>query len=473
MHSGKPRRTTFVASRVRAGFCFPMFTATVGLPAEIWNVPEFNVYLRAVERGEVDCIVVYKVDRLSRSLIDFARIMDVLERHDCSFVSVTQQFNTSHSMGRLTLNILLSFAQFEREIIAERTRDKVIAARKKGKWTSGYPILGYDIAKDKRLLVNREEAQMVREIFDLYLRHEGTLPVLKELQKRGWKTKSWESKNGKAMGGQPFSKQRTYILLTNPLYMGKVRVGNNLCDGEHEAIIDEGTFEQVRNVLKRNRTNGGVQVQNRHGALLKGLLFDAQSGYALSHTFSKKGNKLYRYYVNLQANKEGKAATSLPAAEIETFVVGQIQAIGSDAKLQQAVFEESLRDFEERSQSLESDRKRIFSEIERLTVEIRDATAQGDATRLALLREKSSSAEETLNHLISERRRLDAIKMSDDDIRGAMESFNPCWEQMTTRERAQLLELLVEKMLVDSENGKIAIQFQPYGIHALLKGGAA
>lgn len=435
--------------------------------------PGVKRLLQAVERGEVDCIVVYKVDRLSRSLIDFARIMEVLERHNCSFVSVTQQFNTSHSMGRLTLNILLSFAQFEREIIAERTRDKIVAARKKGKWTGGYPILGYNIAKDKRILVNREEARMVREIYDLYLQHHSTLPIVKELQKRGWRTKTWESKTGKRMGGQPFTKQRVYAILTNPLYMGKVRVGDMLFDGEHEAIIDEATFERVRDIMEHNCNNGGVQVRNRHGALLKGLLFDAQSGYALSHTFSKKGNKLYRYYVNLQANKEGKPAPSLPAAEIEAFVVGRVEAIGSDAKLQQSVFDESVRDYDERSQKLESERKRVFGEIERITNEIHDAASQDDAVRLAQLREKSSAAEERLNHLIAERKRLDALRMTEGEVREAMASFSPCWEQMVTRERTRLLELLIEKVLVDSENGKIAIKFRPCGIHALLKGAAA
>ena len=135
-------------------------------------------------------------------------------------------------MGRLTLNILLSFAQFEREIISERTRDKVIAARKKGKWTGGYPVIGYDISQDKKLALNLEEAKVVREIFDLYLRHEATLPVVKECKSRGWLTKEWLTKRGRKMGGQPFNKDRVYNLLTNPIYIGKVRVGETLIEGD-------------------------------------------------------------------------------------------------------------------------------------------------------------------------------------------------------------------------------------------------
>src|SRR5690606_34566123 len=159
-------------------------------------------------------VVVYKVDRLSRSLMDFARMMETFEKHGISFVSVTQQFNTTQSMGRLTLNILLSFAQFEREIISERTRDKIAAARRKGKWAGGRPILGYDVDRSgPRLVVNDEEAERVRTIFDLYLEKESLLKVVAELDRRGWHTKCWTSTSGKVHGGIPFDKARVRDLL--------------------------------------------------------------------------------------------------------------------------------------------------------------------------------------------------------------------------------------------------------------------
>src|SRR5438477_143918 len=169
-----------------------------------------------IEAGRIDCVVVYKVDQLSRSLLDFSRLMGIFEKRDVNLVSVTQQFNTTTSMGRLTLNVLLSFAQFEREIIAERTRDKIAATRRKGKWAGGYPLLGYDVdPRGGRLLVNEDEAVRVRAIFELYLEKQSLLPVVEELARRGWVGKRWFNRKGKERGGQPFTRTSLHRLLTN------------------------------------------------------------------------------------------------------------------------------------------------------------------------------------------------------------------------------------------------------------------
>src|SRR5690242_484799 len=178
--------------------------------------PALRRLLADIEAGKIDAVIVYKVDRLSRSLLDFARLMELFERHRVSFVSITQQFNSATSMGRLVLNVLLSFAQFEREIIAERTRDKIAATRRKGKWAGGRPLLGYDVdPRGGRLLVNVEEAQRVRAIFGLYLEHGGLLPVVQELERRGWANKRWQTKKGQQRGGRPFTKTSLHRLLTN------------------------------------------------------------------------------------------------------------------------------------------------------------------------------------------------------------------------------------------------------------------
>ena len=169
--------------------------------------PAAQRLMKDVEAGKIDCIVVYKVDRLSRSLMDFARIMEVLEKHNVSFVSVTQQFNTATSMGRLVLNVLLSFAQFEREIISERTRDKIAAARRRGKWSGGRPVLGYDVV-DTKLIVNEEEARRVRAIFKCYLEHEALIATVKELDRRGWMTKLWITRKGTEHGQRQENAQR-------------------------------------------------------------------------------------------------------------------------------------------------------------------------------------------------------------------------------------------------------------------------
>src|SRR5450432_2381139 len=186
--------------------------------------PALGRLLKGVEAGELDCVVVYKVDRLSRSLLDFTRLLSVFEEHKVSFVAVTQQFNTSTSLGRLTLNILLSFAQFERELIGERTRDKVSAARRKGKWVGGYPVLGYDVdPAGGRLLVNESEAERVREIFTLFEENRSVRETLSEIGRRGWQLKSWTLKTGQFRSGGPFELTSLRRLLTNILYTGSIR----------------------------------------------------------------------------------------------------------------------------------------------------------------------------------------------------------------------------------------------------------
>ena len=235
--------------------------------------PALERLLADIRGGAVECVVVYKVDRLSRSLIDFARIIEIFEKHNVSFVSVTQQFNTTNSLGRLTLNILLSFAQFEREIIAERTRDKISAARRKGKWIGGRPVLGYDIdPRSSRLTINADEAIQVRTIFQLYLEYNVLLPVVREIHRRGWRTKQWVTRKGVTHGGKPFTKGRLFRLLTNPIYIGKIDFKKQTYDGEHEAIVEVAIWESVQHILQQNGRDGGAEVRDSYSALLKGLL---------------------------------------------------------------------------------------------------------------------------------------------------------------------------------------------------------
>jgi site-specific DNA recombinase len=211
--------------------------------------------LRDIAAGRVDCVVVYKVDRLSRSLVDFAKMMETLEQHQVAFVSVTQQFN------------LLSFAQFEREIISERTRDKIAAARRKGKWAGGMPLLGYDVEpRSSKLVVNAAEARRVRAIFTLYLQHEGLLPVLAELQRRGWRNKRWRTRKGSWRGGKPFTRNTLRQLLSNVTYRGQIRYRQEVHPGEHAAIVDASLWEQVQALLQDHRPRQGARLGN--GALL-------------------------------------------------------------------------------------------------------------------------------------------------------------------------------------------------------------
>src|SRR5690349_13942242 len=297
--------------------------------------PALQRLLADIAAGQVDCVVVYKVDRLSRSLLDFARLMDTFDQHRVAFVSVTQQFNTATSMGRLVLNVLLSFAQFEREIIAERTRDKVAATRRKGKWSGGTPLLGYDLdPRGGRLVVNEDEAERVRAIFALYLEHQALLPVVQELARRGWVGKRWQTRNGRQRGGRPFTKTSLYRLLTNVLYAGKVRYKDETHDGEQPALIDADTFQRVQALLRSHGPEVGPPSVHRFTALLKGLLRCVCCNCAMTpaHT-TRKGGLRYRYYTCVQAQKSGWQncpSKSIPAQSIEQLVIEQIQRLGRD-----------------------------------------------------------------------------------------------------------------------------------------------
>src|SRR5262249_52206501 len=294
--------------------------------------PALARLLANIEAGRIDAVIVYKVDRFSRSLLDFAKMMELFERHQVAFVSVTQQFHTGTSMGRLILNVLLSFAQFEREIIAERTRDKIGAARKKGKWSGGMPRLGYDVDPQlKKLVVNEKEAALVRAIFQLYLEHQALRPVVQELERRGWVNKRWVSRRGGPRGGRPFTKPRLYELLTNVLYAGKVKHKNEVHEGEHPAIVDMAVWEQVQAHLREHGRGGAAVARNHSGALLKGLLHCVPCGSAMTPAHAtKNGSKRYRYYTCSSAQRRGWhtcPSPSLPVAEIERFILEQLHRI--------------------------------------------------------------------------------------------------------------------------------------------------
>ena len=307
--------------------------------------PALKRLLNDIEAGKVDCVIVYKVDRLSRSLIDFARMMEVFEKGKVSFVAVTQQINTGTSMGRLMLNVLLSFAQFERELVSERTKDKIAAARRKGKWAGGHPLLGYDAVKSPggtKLVVNEDEAVQARQIFDLYLEHQGLIPTLTDLDTRNIVAKRWTTRKGHQRGGKRFNKYTLYTLLKNPVYLGKVTHKDQVYPGEHTAIIHPAIFERVQKLLRTNGRGGpaAAVVRNRNGALLKGLLRCKACGCSMGHTYSSKGNVRYRYYVCLNAVKRGWhtcPSKSVPAEQIERFVIDHVHAMCPDNQAAKAL----------------------------------------------------------------------------------------------------------------------------------------
>jgi site-specific DNA recombinase len=368
--------------------------------------PALKRLMADIAAGKVDCVVVYKVDRLSRSLLDFAGMMQTFETHKVAFVSVTQQFNTASSMGRLVLNVLLSFAQFEREIISERTRDKIAATRRKGKWTGGQPILGYDVdPHSRKLVVNAVEAERVRAIFALYLEHGSLLPVVRELDRRGWFNKQWTTRKGTERGGKPFNRTNLYHLLTNVAYTGKVRYKAEVHAGEHAGILDPAIFDRTQALLRRNGSTGGAIVRNQFGAVLKGLLRCVPCGCAMtpSHT-TRNGARRYRYYVCSSAQKRGWAtcpSKSIPADPIEAFVVNQIRAVGRDPALLHEVLGQARAQGKARTAELDAEERGLMRdqnawhrEATRLSALLRPGEDNGElVARLAELHERIAKAE--------------------------------------------------------------------------------
>ncbi len=372
--------------------------------------PALARLLSDIEAGAVDAVVVYKIDRLSRSIADFVRLMETFDRREVAFVSVTQQFNTSTSVGRLTLNLLTVFAQFERETISERTRDKMRAARRRGKFTGGGLLLGYDRAPEgRRLVVNEVEADRVRAIFDLYLERRSLTAVVGEVKSRGWTTKSWATKADRVVPPRPMTRDYIAHLLRNPAYVGKVRIDGETFPAEHAPIVKEDTFAHAQELLTHHGTTGGRDVRNRHHMMLTGLIRCASCDRPMIPTYTKRTNRLYRYYVCRRTREEGWnacATKSVAAEEIERLVAGQIRAVGRDPE----VFEATLA---------------------------------------------------------AARARADGSRVEAQDLRRALGLWDDVWGALTPREQARVMALLVETVAYDGATGSAALTFRPSGIRAL------
>jgi site-specific DNA recombinase len=408
---------SYIASQKGEGWvCLPDRYDDGGYTGGNTERPGLQRLMADIEAGKIDAVIVYKVDRLSRSLLDFARMMSSFESKSVSFVSVTQHFNTTQSMGRLTLNILLSFAQFERELVSERTRDKIAASRRRGMWMGGHPILGYDLDfKGGRLTVNEAEAERIRTIHAIYLKRRSLLDTARELNGRGWTTKRWTTGAGVTRGGAAFDKGNLHKLLTNVLYLGKVRYKDEVHAGQHPAIVEEAVWTRTQALLKANGRNGGTTVRNKHGALLKGLLRCGPCRCAMTHTYTvKSGGRAYRYYACVGGQKRGKGACPsrpLPADQIERLIVERVRLAGRDPEVRAAVLDQLRR---------------------------------GGGTK--------------------------AVKA---DVDAALGGFDGIWQRLSPRERERVLRLLVERVEYDAAKGSVRVTFRDGGPKVLLAGGEA
>jgi len=470
---------SFIASQKQEGWvALPARYDDGGFSGGNLERPAMKRLVADIEAGLVDCVVVYKVDRLSRSLLDFARIMGTFDEKGVSFVSVTQQFNTTHSMGRLTLNILLSFAQFEREIIGERIRDKIAAQRRRGKWAGGIPVLGYDVDRSgpsPKLVVNAEEAARVRRIFAMYLEHESLMPVVHELERRDWRMKTWRTKSGKERGGRDFDKSSLHAMLTNTLYVGRIRHKTKTFAGQHQPIVEQSVFDQVQAMLRSHSNGRGKHVVNKYEALLRGLLYCPLCNRAMVHNVVRREAKIYRYYTCQTAIKRGRTkcgSPTLPAGEMEDAVVDHIRCIATDGELRRDVLQQSLCASELELEELELQQSQLRHQLQRHHDEIRRIATSADteslnSVRLATLHEQIADVERSLASTLVNADVIRKERITELDVNAAFGDFDNVWSKLTTLEKSKVLQLLIERIEFDPTDSTIAITMHPSAIKSL------
>jgi DNA invertase Pin-like site-specific DNA recombinase len=316
--------------------------------------PALKRLMLDIEARKVDIVVVYKIDRLSRSLMDFAKLVEIFEKNEVTFVSITQSFSTTTSMGRLTLNVLLSFAQFEREVIGERIRDKVAASRRKGMWMGGWAPLGYDV-KNRKLIINDAEAALVQSIFKQFAQGIQPQLLLRKLSESGALNKN----------GKPIDKGYLYRVINNRVYLGEAVHKGQAYPGEHEAIIAQDLWDQAHGQIATTPQAKRKRQLTRSPALLRGLIF-AADGSAMTPSHTRRGGRLYRYYADMSLIKTGRSnnpVKRIPAAQIETAVVGQIRSLLHSPEIIVATWRKARQEIKDLKEREVAEQLRQFERI--------------------------------------------------------------------------------------------------------------
>ncbi|MCC7408108.1 MAG: recombinase family protein [Phycisphaeraceae bacterium] len=437
--------------------------------------PALKSLLDDIQAGHIDCVVVYKVDRLSRSLLDFAKLISLFDEHSVSFVSVTQQFNTTTSMGRLTLNILLSFAQFEREIIGERIRDKKLATARQGKYGGSGPILGLDVV-DRKYVVNREEARLVRDIFDRFEKLESCRKVAVALNAEGLRTKRRKTtRSGKLRGDRPWTQRSVYEVLINRRYMGQIVHKGKAYPGEHEAIVPSEQFERVQVQLSANKTYTHKH-QVKHFVLLRRMIRCGHCGSRVQPTWTRKNaSRQYRYYACTRRVKEGYGQCplpNLPAGQIETAVVDQLRALLRHPDVIARTYREisksgttgpdpaTLARLDELRRRREQTQKSI-----RAVLNVADQDDGFMADELKRLNGELRSLDKSSRDLEAQAARGAPVDL--DRVGEALRAIDPIWDVLIPEEQRRIAQLLIEEITVSTSG--IDIRFRTNGIEQIVE----
>ena len=433
--------------------------------------PAFQRLLEDVRAGRIDVVACYKIDRISRSLPDFTNIMAEFEKHGVALVSITESFDTSSPMGRMTLNLLATFAQFEREMISERTRDKMAATRRKGMWAGGTPPHGFR-AVDQKLVPDPEFAEQVPEMFREYLRI-GTLKGLAgEFHRRGWRTRR----------GCKWTKGSIGNILTNPVYIGKIRFEDEVYEGKHDGIVDPDLFDSVQRQLEENGRQGGAKTRNKWKVLLRGILKCGACRQPMVHTYAKRNQKLFHYY---RCRSHDVAGDKCPDATanthgLDSFVVQQIAGLGRNPEVLAATVAAVRDEAIDAAKAQENERKTLSAQhgrnaakLRKLVGKLTDSTSNDSAVtaQVAELSAASLSIDERIKE-IDQGPRASIRALTEDSIRFMLADFAATWEALKFREQRRLVQLLVSEIRFFGEAGDVEIDYHDEGLVTLIKEGS-
>jgi len=439
--------------------------------------PGLKKLMLDIERGRVDCVVFYKLDRLSRSLLDFVKLAEFFERHNVTFVSITQQFSSTTPMGRLTLNILMSFGEFERAIITERVRDKIAASKKKGKYLGGTPAFGYDVDYQKRkLVVNPVEAKIVRRIFKRFAENGSCLGIAKELNAEGITTKSWTTKRGSYRQGSPWTTQHIYYALNNRTYLGETVHDGESYPGEHEAIISKSLWDGAQRIFAAGTSRKRNQETHEVKALLRGIIRcgDCRRSMVCSYTKSRKNGRVYRYYVCNGAMKYGYdscSVKSVPAGKIEQAVIGQLRPMLRSPEIIAQTFRAAIELEAQELEALHEELSALQTRLVKLKAQAEELVApetmcETPSERFAELNEEICRTEEQISDTEARMRNAQEGALSEQDVGEALRKLDPVWDELFPNEQHRVFRALVESVVVSADGLDIALRAD--GIHSVV-----
>jgi site-specific DNA recombinase len=428
--------------------------------------PALKRLLADVEAGKIDIILLYKMDRLSRSLLDFMKLTEMLEQHNVSFVSVTQDINTSTSSGRMMLNILMTFSEFERAVIADRVRDRIESAKRRGKYCGGPPLLGYDADPNKKLQINKKEAKIVREAFTLYSRYGSAMETARILNECGYRTKDWTSKKGRRHREQEFTADAVYRMLNNPLYLGQVHHRGQLFPGEHEAIVDQKLWDKVRELLRANAPIEAGFKKNSIASPFKGLLRCGHCGgaFGIAYAHKKQDNcRRYMYYICMKDEDRIERQCPLrrvPAGDIDRVIMEQIARIFKTPSMLTKTFNYLTGVENERRKNLLARKKELETELGDIRAKLKTG---GDVEEL---RRQFTAVAQNLDAAERELKEL-GKNFSPRELMDACGSIETIWEELFPAERYKLAHILIDKITLYTDH--LVMDIKTYGLKSLIK----